>query len=37
MIKSMMEDGGIVEGQELELTEEQIEQLKKQGFKFDIL
>jgi|694.fasta_scaffold01165_5 hypothetical protein len=37
MIKSMMEDGGIVEGQELDLTEEQIEQLKKQGFKFDIL
>ena len=31
------EDGGIVEGQELDLTEEQIEQLRKQGFKFDIL
>ena len=37
MIKSMMEDGGIVEGQELELTKEEIKFLKKQGFKFDIL
>ena len=36
-IKSMMEDGGIVEGQELDLTEEEIEQLKKQGFKFKII
>ena len=37
MIKTIMENGGIVEGQELELTKEEIKFLKKQGFKFDIL
>ena len=36
-IKTIMENGGIVEGQELELTKEEIKFLKKQGFKFDIL
>jgi hypothetical protein len=36
-IKTIMENGGIAEGQELELTKEEIKFLKKQGFKFDIL